>query len=762
MSGDPDIFVSTTTKYPSASNSTWRGIRYGSDVIAINTDTDAHACVYCTYYITVYGAAEATYSIMASVETTYFTLQDGVPMTGTLERGSWNYYVFVDNYGSGRDFRAVLSSINGNADMFITLDGSIPSWNNFDYRSTRSLTDDEITIKHTDSTYSPCISDTGVSSCRIIIGVQGVDASSEYSLSFTSSIASNLLPLGRTVSGVVGFNDYVYYRVSMNQRGNNNLYTLRITATPTSGHMAIYASCERPMPKRNTSTWSLVPATTGVPLEITSFQIMEAGCLRSTANMYFSVYGYYSPASFSIQAQIVNNASVNVLGIGQTINGLVESSRFSYYYIRPSNLYSDIQLTLSVVFGDVDLYVSNAWDKRPQLINGVIKSFDYKSANVGNDDVLISHRYVQSSCKTISGCYFIVGVYAAYGSPLNPIQSSFLLTARLQDSTVTLANGIAHRGSVGSGNTDYYKFSLLQRDVDVTFSVSAMYGDPDMFIGMGKNQHPRMGNATWAQMSLGADTLTLQNDEIKKHCIPDPANGKPCDFFIGVYGWRNCSYAITVTVNDGFLSPVVLFDQQPTTGMVGQGGYQYFKYFIRSSPPGPHSSVPLSLQFILTPAGGADIDLYMTIAANDSVAREPGRQTFDYKSTSWSDVVEHIEFSYGMPQYCYDCVVYLAAYGYSAGPFSIQVSSTGIFSLQDNVAVGGVINKNAFNYYSFYNADAYAEMTIMLTSVRFSPVMSNSVVCLVIVNAYIYETLELFGGGNTDLGRCGFVHYTTS
>jgi hypothetical protein len=718
MSGDPDIFVSTKIRHPTVTNSTWRGLRYGSDVIEINTDTDSNACVHCTYYIAVFGASEATYTIMASVETTYFTLQDGVPMTGSVSQGDWNYYSFLNRYGSDRDFRAVLSSITGNADIFITLDGSLPSWYNYDYRSVRSLTDDILTIKHTDSTYAPCISDSGESRCRIFIGVQGVDTYSEYSLSLTSSIGTNLIQLGRTVTGIVGYNDYVFYRIAMSQRGNTDIYTLRISATPSSGHMAIYASCDRPMPRSNSSMWSLVPATAGNPLDISSFFIVESGCLQSSSYIYFSIYGFYSPAAFSLQAQIVNNASVGVLGIGQSISGMAESGEVRYFYIRPSNLYNDIELTLSLFYGDVDLYVSSTWDQRPRLVNSRMQSYDMKSALVGNDDVVISHRYIETHCgRQLRDCYFIIAVYAVYGSPASPVDSSYLLTARLQESIVTLMNGVPMRGSIGSGNTDYYKFTLLQKDVDVSFSVSAMYGDPDLFIGMGSIHHPRIGNATWSQMSLGADTLTLQFDDIKSHCVPVPSLGKGCDFFVGVYGWQNSSYAITVTVNDGFLSPILLMDQMPTSGHVGKGGYQYFKYFVRSTPPGPHSSIPLALQFVLTPTGGSDVDLYMTVAANDSVATEPGRTNYDFKSTSWSDVIEHIEFSATMPKYCYDCVIYLAAYGYAEGSFTLQASSTGVLSLQDNVAVAGVISKNSFNYYSYFNADPYAEMTIMLTSI---------------------------------------------
>lgn len=105
-------------------------------------------------------------------------------------------------------------------------------------------------------------------------------------------------------------------------------------------------------------------------------------------------------------------------------------------------------------------------------------------------------------------------------------------------------------------------------------------------------------------MSLGADTLTLQHSDFKSRCEPDPAIGKACDFYIGVYGWRNSSYAVSATVDDGFQSPTLLIDQLPASGSVSQGGYRYFMYYVSIDPPGPNSRAePLALQFLLTPTG---------------------------------------------------------------------------------------------------------------------------------------------------------------
>jgi hypothetical protein len=53
LSGDPDLFISTTITRPQANdaNSTWRSTEYGPDSITIDPRTDPKACSRCTYYI---------------------------------------------------------------------------------------------------------------------------------------------------------------------------------------------------------------------------------------------------------------------------------------------------------------------------------------------------------------------------------------------------------------------------------------------------------------------------------------------------------------------------------------------------------------------------------------------------------------------------------------------------------------------------------------------------------------------------------------
>ena len=114
------------------------------------------------------------------------------------------------------------------------------------------------------------------------------------------------------------------------------------------------------------------------------------------------------------------------------------------------------------------------------------------------------------------------------------------------------------------------------------------------------------------------------------------------------------------------------------------------------------------------------MDLYLLFANLTGPTKEPGKGNFDYKSTGWSSVAEVITLSYDMPKFCTSCVVYLAVYGFSKGSYSLQASSNGVIRLSSDKSVGDNVAQNTYNYYSYYNVDQFAEMSISLTTVSYS------------------------------------------
>jgi hypothetical protein len=133
---------------------------------------------------------------------------------------------------------------------------------------------------------------------------------------------------------------------------------------------------------------------------------------------------------------------------------------------------------------------------------------------------------------------------------------------------------------------------------------------------------------------------------------------------------------------------------------------------------------------------GGDPDLY-AIFSNHS---EPGLHNYHYRSMSYSAVSDVIEVSVNMPHYCFNCVVYLAVYGFKSAEYSLQASSTGLTQIQSDVAVGGNVGQEKFTYYTFYNDKPFGEIKFILTTVRIS-----KLIVVLYFDALFWSDLWRFG-----------------
>ena len=493
ISGDPDLFVSASERYPSSMNNTWRSTRFGTDTISIDPSTDDRAPVPCMYYIAVYGATESSFTISASLSSTIPTLSDGVPASGSVEQSQWIYYMFHDVYQDSRDFQIELSSI-GDADLYVTLDGSIPSRSNFIYSGIDSHV---INIAHTDSDYiSSCITDRS-SDCMIKVGIYGVTVTT-FTLTLTSSSSATTLQYDVTRSDAVASHLHRYYKAVLETAEPS---FLRFSITPITGHVQLFVSCKTMQPNSTNAGWSLADIDgTGTenPLEIFSINAVESGCVQSmrsssaTITFYAAVYGL-TAASYSIVVNDVDKATVPLLrpGASTTYKQLL-SGDVDYYFVRPGSIYDDIHLLLSTTSGEVVAYVSATWDNRPRIgsyarpndmaVPTPVESFLYSSLRGdSSSDLTIRSASIDKMCmgrssssSSSSDCYFIVAVVAK----TDPSTSTYSILMTRADSAIALYSGIPRASQVSTGRFRYFTYSLQQLYLDVTFAVTPITGDP--------------------------------------------------------------------------------------------------------------------------------------------------------------------------------------------------------------------------------------------------------------------------------------------
>jgi hypothetical protein len=431
--------------------------------------------------------------------------------------------------------------------------------------------------------------------------------------------------------------------------------------------------------------------------------------------------------SLSIMATSSQNQTTPRLIVGTHVPGVVRYHQWDYYYYRPNGDYgNDLRLQVAVSRGDVDVYIGTSWADRPffSVFSNKVLSYIFSSASLGDETILIRHRALANLCQERGDhdCYFIIGVFGVYETAtLN--QSSYTLHLSTIDLTITLSSGQPVRGTLDRNEIAYYKYSVTQPQQDIILSVTPFTGDPDMIVSLPPLLHPTLTNYTWMVASWGADILTIQHTDLAQYCQPVPSLGKNCDLFIGIYAWQNTSYSLMVHMdtmgND--THPIVLIDGQPQASFVRLGSYVYYTFYIngqvsQGSGGATAHQIINGLQITLTSTDG-DQDVYVAFGANT----EPGKVTYDYKSTNFGGVSDEISISASMPHFCVDCYVNIAVFGFKAGHYSLVATTKGVMELQSGIAIGGHLEQSQYRYYSFYNNNPTALISFALTAISGDP-----------------------------------------
>ena len=203
-------------------------------------------------------------------------------------------------------------------------------------------------------------------------------------------------------------------------------------------------------------------------------------------------------------ASVGGNDTTPRLLPGLAVRDYVPFHEFDYFYYRPSGSSSNdnLRVMVSSLQGDVDVFISASWDTRPRFSeeDDDVISFVLRSAEIGSENMLISRHVLDDLCAArAEECYIVIGVYGAYDG--HGVGSTYRIELSLQDSTVLLASGESVQSQLESRATDYYKYTVTQPGMDVVIAVTALSGDPDMFVGVEPIHHPSYLNYTWMTVS---------------------------------------------------------------------------------------------------------------------------------------------------------------------------------------------------------------------------------------------------------------------
>ncbi len=729
--GDPDLYIGVPPNtHPTKSNYTWASRGFGADSLTLQTSEMQKHCQPdpavgqgCAVYVGVFGWTETTFSILASLNMGWlnpFTLVPGRPQSGEVAKGAYSYYKIrippVARDGVQPVVRlTLLPEDESDQDLYVSFDrAKEPGKENYDLRSTNWAANDEIVIPPDSPHYC--------TDCYVYAAVYGYEPG-PFSLVATLSTAQQELQVGVPVRGTVAGSSYAYYLLDW----RSSLQDLSVTLSPEAGRPQVFASCVHAYPNATAHAWALDSRYEQVlSLNATAAAGATAeGACPFPSKLWLAVWSGEAgagSASYSLMVAGDNSSTGNLplLVPGTPTSGAVRFHQMRHYLVKfGADGYVDMELVLSVQRGEAHLYVSQSYEGRPvyDVMHNVVANYTLKSERTGNDRILVP-RSQFGECHA-EDCYFVVGVLGKSAS-----MARYSLVARREEAIVTLQEGLAMRDFVGAKEYKYFSVKVTEPTADLSIHLTSFTGDADLFVAVAPNLHPTQENHTWASTGFGSDSLTIQAEEMKENCTPDPARGVACDYFLSVFGWNNASFSIMASLHRGWREPIELFPGQPQAGAVSKGEYVYYSYYVPANAT--------AVRFVLTPqnlAGGindeddwensadldwlteeADQDLFLTTSRD----REPGETQFDFQSMTWAGVDE-ITFSADEAgeAFCQDCVVYLSVFGYAGeeGEYTLRVEA-GISTLQSAVPVTGHLSMAGAATYRIYNGDPAAHLLL--------------------------------------------------
>jgi hypothetical protein len=209
LTGDPDLYMSTTVTRPNTTAFTWRSMFFGADAIAVDSYRDPNFRV-GTYFIGVHSFTESSFSITASVllpnatTSSRVRLINGQPQAGLLDQAGIRYYSFYVAPSAASMHRQLTITLTprwGDPDIYVRNDGQLPTPYSYQWKADRVGRD---TIM---------IGDT-CEDCEYIVGVRAFTRSL-YTLVAATADAITSLQSGVAHTSTVFVGRTEYYQITV-------------------------------------------------------------------------------------------------------------------------------------------------------------------------------------------------------------------------------------------------------------------------------------------------------------------------------------------------------------------------------------------------------------------------------------------------------------------------------------------------------------------------------------------------------------------
>ena len=576
MTGDPDLYVSLG-KEPTRESYDFSAFMEGRDMLVITEhDRVQKGLSTGNYTVGVYGSSEATFTLLLTYNKGLFVpLTPGIQQSGYVDPGKISLYYQDVPLEEAFNITISVQPSTGLTLFYIKLCKSplkkcrLTSDQLSDPTLHRSNGLDSMTLSHE---HDAC---RGSSNCRYTVAVVSGNENRAFFHVFASFDDStvHLLRKGVPMQMTIPAQGLRFFRYDVLDVAASEL---QVTVTPILGDPDLYGTRNSTanlhnylhFEKRSTKSLTLPD----------SVSFRRGDDTESMVDVYyFVVTSLFSLSHFTIIA-VENTPEYNstlLLRAGYPQLDTLSTRPQQHYRIYTfSTDYAPgqekpIKLTLTPLSGAFELYVDN----NATSLNTEQMTFEYiwklKGARQPNRayDLVIPTTDKDYKAKSVYlavviGREFAENDEASYSIVYRPGGE---LPSHLQDD-------IPIRDEVELNAWRFYVFTLFEAHRDITISVTALSGDPDLYVAY--NSLPNKTHHDAQSTGFRGELLTIQWEDLKSVCE------FPCSLYMAVVGYSAAVYEIQVTTRKDL--PVMLALDSPVKGAINKTEYRYYYSVVTS------------------------------------------------------------------------------------------------------------------------------------------------------------------------------------
>jgi hypothetical protein len=609
----------------------------------------------CGVWAGVQGYTAASFSVVAVLGAGAWEaveLLDGVPQGGALARGAAAFYFADVDVPPDTTYSFYVHPLSGDADLYVTTDGSVPSTTNFQYSSTSAFGDDFVNVVPGDAAYN--------SSVRAFAMVVGF-SDTAFDVTFSSSSAVATLADGVSASGAVAAGRYLYYAFSLANPAAALPVTLALTAR--SGDPDIYVSVWDPAfprfrPTAESHTWqgtSFGSDTVTIAPYPTEPGACQANPAWAAAGCAYIMGVKCDDASgncrFSLTASAAGpGAALIPLADGQPQSNAVpapgSATFFSFDSQGRSGDDQDVTISLSVTQGggSLRLYVTSAYNPAVAGTRPGPAFYNWTDGDTPGT-VLVTALAARGATFLVIGVYWPPGG----GGPGPAVAVDFSISATTSQAVFGLSSGQpSPQRALRAGGVNRFFAVQTALGSDLLFSATLLSGSVTIVVSPSDPAvtctAPRACSASavwWSAQGMRAGS-TVRVYSPYGTVVPGlgPCSGPyrnpsaPCAFpcsggtanascawhtgryYVAVYGISDAAYTLTYTSYSPYTQ---LADGVPAAGAVVAGAPPVFAYSAGADLTLPDVRFVLSLDASTgAPGDGAAPLLYFINSCMDS------------------------------------------------------------------------------------------------------------------------------------------------